>query len=176
MFGLFKRGKPELLPDEPIELKVAIEIENSADAVYALLDWGDERNQMRARGNIVRRESEQPEVYRLWYDRAPELNFLMTVTDAVPGRHYAFLADIVPLVGLRIGSHENYMIQPLGDDRCRVTFVNTVHHQPGLNQAQLAQEISMSTMAAATGMTKLKLQAERGAEAVAEFERETDCC
>lgn len=174
MFGLFKRKTSDAVPDEPIVLKIAIEIEAPAEAVYALLDWGDERNQMVARGNTVRRESTQPEMYRLWYDRAPDLNFLLTVTDAVPARHYAFDALIVPPVGRRTGSHESYTIEPLGNERCQVTFVNTVHHQPGLTQQDLAHEVSMSSMAAASGLAKLKLQAEQGAEAVAELERELD--
>ncbi len=172
MFGLFKRDKAQLLPDEPIELKVGIEIARPAAEVYALLDFGDERNQMRARGNIVRRESDRPEVYRLWYDRAPDLNFLFTVTDAVPGARYAFLADIVPPVGRRLGTHECYELEALDDRSCRVTFVNTIRHIPGLTQDELSDEIGKSTLAAANGLTKLKLQAELGVAAVENFERE----
>ena len=172
MFGLFKRGKPELVPDEPIELKVAIEIGRPPDEVYALLDWGDERNQLRARGNLVRHEGSSPDVYRLWYDRAPNLNFIMTVTEAVPGRAYAFLADIVPPVGRRLGSHESYTIEPTEAEACRVTFVNTIRHIPGMTQDELSDEIGKSTLAAAYGLTKLKLQAELGVAAVENFERE----
>jgi hypothetical protein len=172
MFGLFKRDKAQLLPDEPIELKVGIEIARPAAEVYALLDFGDERNQMRARGNIVRRESDRPEVYRLWYNRAPDLNFLFTVTDAVPGARYAFLADIVPPVGRRLGTHECYELEALDDGSCRVTFVNTIRHIPGLTQDELSDEIGKSTLAAANGLTKLKLQAELGVAAVESFERE----
>ena len=172
MFGLFKRKDATLVPDEPIELRLSIEIESAADHVYSLLDWSDERNQMRARGNIVRQEADTPETYRLWYDRTPELNFLFTVIEAVPAQEYAFTALIVPPVGLRVASEERYTIEPLGEGRCRVIFVNTVVHQPGLTQRQLASEVAMSSKAAANGMTKLKLQAEQGAEAVAQFERE----
>lgn len=174
MFGLFKRAGAKPMPDEPIELTAAIEIECTPAAVYALLDWADERNQMRARGNLVRQESEQPEVYRLWYARAPDLNFLFTVSDAVPDREYAYTATIVPPVGRRLASEERYTIEPLGDARCRVTFVNTIVHVPGLTQADLAQEVAMSSKAAAAGLTKLKLQAEQGAAVVAELERELE--
>lgn len=172
MFGLFKRGKAQLVPDEPIEMKVGIEIARPAAEVYALLDLGDERHQMRARGNVVRRESEQPEVYRLWYDRAPNLNFLFTVTDAVPGERYAFTADIVPPVGRRLGTHECYELEAIDGGRCRVTFINTIRHIPGLTQDELADEIAKSSVAAANGLTKLKLQAELGVAAVEKFERE----
>jgi hypothetical protein len=172
MFGLFKRNQAKLLPDQPIELKVGIDIDRSGAEVYALLDWSDERNQLRARGNLVRQESTGPDVFRLWYDRAPHLNFLMTVTEALPGRAYAYLADIVPPVGRRLGSHESYTLEDAGEGRCRVTFVNTIRHVPGLTEEELGDEIGKSTMAAANALTKLKLQAEQGAAAVDAFERE----
>ena len=49
MFGLFKRKTNLLDPSEPIELKTSIEIERPAGEIYALLDFDDERNQLRAR-------------------------------------------------------------------------------------------------------------------------------
>jgi hypothetical protein len=173
MFGLFKRGAAaECAPDDPMELKVAIEIDRPAAEVYALLDWADERNQMRARGNIVRRECVQPEIYRLWYDRAPDLNFLFTVVVAEPGRKYEFRGDIVPPVGRRLGAVESYALEPIGDDCCRVTFANTIHHVPGLTRAEWQDELAKSSSAAAGGLVKLKLQAEQGVAALEDFERE----
>ncbi|MCT2558475.1 hypothetical protein N0B51_05730 [Tsuneonella sp. YG55] len=172
MFGLFKRNRAVLVPDVPIELKTSIEIERPADAVYALLDFGDERHQLRARGNEIRVIATDPPEYRLWYDLAPDLNFLFRVTEAVPGRAYAYTASIVPPVGRRLGSHEAYSIEPLTDGRCRLTFVNTVTHVPGLTEAELADEVGKASLAAANSLTKLKLQAERGIEAVESFERE----
>lgn len=172
MFGLFKRKDSVLVPDEPIELKVAIEIERSAEDVYALVDFADERHQLRARGNEIREIGRDPLEYRLWYDRAPDLNFLFTVTAAEPGRAYAYSATIVPSIGFRLGSHEGYSIELLSESSCRVTFVNTVIHAPGLTRDQLADEVAKSTMAVANSLTKLKIQAEMGVEAVDEFERE----
>ena len=171
MFGLFKREGATLAPDEPIELKTVVEIDRSADEVYALLDWSDERNQLRARGNLVRQEGTAPDVFRLWYDRAPNLNFLFTVTDARPGEAYAFHGDIIPAVGRRIGNHESYAIERLDEGHCKVTFVNTIRHIPGLTHEELNEEIAKSSLAAANGLTKLKLQAELGVAAVEGFER-----
>ena len=171
MFGLFKRGAAQLVPDEPIEMKVAIEIGRPPADVYPLLDFADERHQLRARGDLVREIESDPAPYRLWYDLAPDLNFLFTVTETVPGEAYGYSAVIVPQVGLRTGSHEAWTLEPLGSDACRVTFVNTVHHVPGLTQAQLADEIAKSSNAAATALTKLKIHAEIGIEAVEQFER-----
>ena len=172
MFGLFKRGKAQLVPDEPIELKVSIEIGRPAAEVYPLLDFADERHQLRARGNLIREIESSPQTYRLWYNLAPDLNFLFTVTEAVPGEAYAYSAVIVPPVGLRTGSHEAWTLESLGDDACTVTFVNTIHHVPGLTQTQLGEEIGKSSNAAATALTKLRIHAEIGVEAVEEFERE----
>lgn len=172
MFGLFKRGRAQPVPDEPIELKAFIEIGRPVTEVYPLLDFADERHQLRARGNLIREIESDPQTYRLWYNLAPDFNFLFTVTKAVPGEAYAYSADIVPQIGLRTGSHEAWTLEPLGDEACKVTFVNTVHHVPGLDQEQLGEEIARSSHAAATALTKLKIHAEIGVEAVEEFERE----
>jgi hypothetical protein len=172
MFGLFRRKEAQLAPDEPIELKVSIEIARPADEVYALLDFADERHQLRARGNEIRQIADDPLEYRLWYDLAPDLNFLFTVTEAVPARSYAYSAVIVPPVGLRLGSHEAYTLEPLDGGACSLTFVNTILHVPGLTVEQLGDEVAKSTMAAANSLTKLKIQAELGLEAVEAYERE----
>jgi len=172
MFGLFKRGEPQLVPDKPIEMKVAVEIDRPADEVYALLDFGDERHQLRARGNLIRQIESDPLSYRLWYDLCPDLNFLLTVTEAAPGRAYAYSATIVPPVGRRTGAHEAYAIEPLDDGGCRLTFVNTIHHVPGLTPDEIADEIAISSQATASSLVKLKMQAELGIEAVENFERE----
>ena len=172
MFGLFRRKGSATVPDEPIQMSVAVEIAKAADDVYALLDFGDERHQLRARGNEIREISSDPLTYRLWYDLAPDLNFLFTVTEAVPGRSYAYDASIVPQVGLRTGSHEAYTIEPISTGSCRLTIVNTIHHAPGMNRRQLEAEIANSSQAVASSLTKLKIQAEQGVEAVEEFERQ----
>ncbi len=172
MFGLFNRKNSQPAPDEPIELTATIEISRSADDVYALVDFGDERHQLRARGNEIRQVESDPLLYRLWYDLAPDLNFLFAVTEAVPSRSYGYSAMIVPPVGLRTGSHEAYTIEPLGEDACKVTFVNVVHHVPGLTAEQRNEEIAKSSYAASSSLTKLKIQAELGIEAVEAFEIE----
>lgn len=172
MFGLFKRKQADLAPDEPVRIEATIEIDRSAAEVYALLDFGDPGNQMVVRGNTVKPIGSQPGAYRLWYELAPDLNFLFTETDAVPGERYAYSAMIVPPVGLRTGSHEDYTLEPLGDGRCSVTFLNTIYHRPGLTTDQLAEEIGRSSVAAASGLAKLKILAEQGVAAVEAFERE----
>jgi hypothetical protein len=172
MFGLFKRNRAVLVPDQPIELKASIEIDRPADEVYALLDFGDERHQLRARGNEIRVIARDPPEYRLWYDLAPDLNFLFRVTEVVPGRTYAYTATIVPPVGRRLGSHEAYTIEPLTDATCKLALVNTVTHVPGLTEAELADELGKSSLAAANSLVKLKIQAEQGVTAVEEYERE----
>lgn len=171
MFGMFKRKRADLAPDEPIRIEATIEIDRSAQDVYALLDFADPRNQTVARGNVVKPIGDDPAAFRLWYDLAPDLNFLFTVTEAIPARRYAYSGVIVPPVGRRTGSHEDYTLEPLVESRCAVTFVNTIRHQPGLTHDELAEEVRLSSLAAANGLTKLKLLAEHGVKAVVEFER-----
>lgn len=174
MFGWLKRRKAEVAPDEPIVVTISIEIERSARDLYALLDWADERHQLRARGHAVRQESTAPDVFRLWYAPVPDHNFLMTVINAEPGVAYSYRADIVPPIGLRLGSTESYTLEPLDQSRCRLGFVNTIHHVPGITRGQFEQEVALSSLAAARSLTKLKIQAEQGVAAVEEFERELE--
>ena len=56
-----------------------------------------------------------------------------------------------------------------------MTFVNTIWHIP-LTEEEYAQEVEMSPMAGMSALTKLKLQAEQGADAVAEVETEMERC
>jgi hypothetical protein len=173
MFGrLKKKAEPGLDPNQPIELKTAITINRSADDVYALLDFSDERHQLRARGNIVRRIGTDPDEFRLWYDRAPNLNFLFTVTEAIPGRAYRFYAKILPPVGRRLNQFESYDIEPLGEESCRLTFLNAIQHVPNMTKEEFDEEIGRSTLAMAGSLTKLKVQAEQGVAAVEALERE----
>ena len=174
MFGLYKSKPVFLAPEEPIELKTTIDIDRSVDEVYALLDFGDERNQMRSRGNKIDCIADDPAEYRLWYDPLPDHNFLFKVTDAVPSRSYAFTGTIVPPIGRRLRSHEAYTLDKLSDGSCRLTIVNSITHVPGLSEDELADEVGKSSLATARSLTKLKIQAEEGVEAVRQFEREID--
>ena len=125
-----------------------------------------------ARGNEIRRIAEDPKEFRLGYDRMPDHNFLFSVTDAVPDRLYAFSGKIVPPIGRRLESHEAYSIEQLTAASCKVSFVNKITHVSGLTEPELAEEIGRSSLAAANSLTKLKIQAEQGVEAVEQFERE----
>jgi hypothetical protein len=175
MLGLFRKtaaAEPAGLdPEAPIEIKTSVMIDQSPDEVYALLDFADDRHQMRARGNPVQRIGSDPDEFRAWFDRAPNLNFLFKVDEAVPGHRYAYFARIVPPVGKRIQAREDYRLEAV-DGGCKVTFVNTIQHVPGLTMAELDREVARSTTATLNGLSKLKLQAEKGVEAVFAFERE----
>ena len=79
------------------------------------------------------------------------------------------------LLGRRTEALEDYILEDLGEGRCKVTFVNSTKHIT-LTEEEYAQEVEMSAMAGASALTKLKLQAEQGADAVAEVETEMERC
>lgn len=172
MFGLFGKAEPLLAPDEPIEIRASIAIDKPEAMIYALLDFSDMRNQMRARGNVVKLQARDPDVYRLWHELAPDLAFLFAVTDAVPTSRYAFTTTIFPVLARRLGSHEIYTIAPLAHERCKISLINMIRPKPGLTQHELHEEVEISTRATVAGLTKLKLQAEQGVAAVEAYERE----
>ena len=167
MFGLFKRKVVE--PVGPFGFSHSIEIERPVSEVYPLLDWADERNAKRQLGNRVDQVDVTPERYRLHLDMVPDHKFEMTMTEVVPGRTYAFQNEITPPVGRLVSSHETYSLEPLGEGSCRLglevaaTFV-------GMSEEKLAREVMVMAMSCENALTKLKVHAEEGVDAVRAIE------
>jgi len=160
----------EAEPVGPFEFSNAVEIERPAADVYALVDWGDARNAKRVPGNRVERVGSAPDRYRLWLEALPGHVFDMVVSDAVPGRLYAFETTITPAIGQLASSRELYELDPLGEGACRLRLTVTACFTGGLSDEALASEVMMMAAACENAMVKLKLQAEQGAGAVQALE------
>src|SRR5437762_13366996 len=102
MLGMFKRQPAE--PMGPFEFEHKVEIERSAAHIYAMVDLGDPRNAKRARGNkLVQAGADR---FEMEFDMCPGHVFGMTVTEAVPGKAYAWDNDVTPPVGNLVNSSE----------------------------------------------------------------------
>jgi hypothetical protein len=163
MFGFLKR-KAE--PHGPFEFEHSIEIEKPAAEVYALVDWADPRNAKRALGNKVEQVGSSPDRFRLHLDMVPDHRFEMIVTEAAPGRSYAFETEITPPVGRLVSSNEAYTVERLGETSCRLSLVVSACSDGRLSMDDLAMEAMMMGMSGQNALAKLKLQAERGVDAV----------
>ncbi len=161
MLGILKR---KVEPVGPFEFGHTIEIERPAEDVYALIDWANPRNAKRALGNKV--EQVAPDRFRLRLDLVPDLRFEMIVTEAVPGRRYAFENEITPPVGRLSSSHEAYSVEPVGESACRLGLTVSAWFVGGLSEEDMAMEVMMMGMSGQNALAKLKVQAEQGVEAV----------
>ena len=169
MFEWFKRS---VAPEGPVAIERAATIACAAEELYALLDWADPRNAKRALGNLVEADPLDPDHFVAVIHQMPDLRFDVVVTHAEPHRRYAFDCVIDPLQGRLLTSHEDYRIEPRGEDACTLTLLLTAHLRPGLPARIYEQEFTMLSMAHDNAMAKLKLHAEHGLEVVREMERQ----
>lgn len=164
MFGLFK-AKPA--PDGPVVLEDAIAVECSSDTMFGLLNFADSRCWKRAVGTV---EDVATGRFRMQLDLAPDLFFTIVVTDAEPGRLYAFDVQITPRPGRLMQSSERYEITPTGSQSCSVRLVTHAHFESGMTLREWKGEKAMMEMAVNNALVKLKLHAEQGVDAIRSIE------
>lgn len=161
MFG-FLKSKPA--PEGPVEFNVAVEIDRPASEVYPLLDWSDPRNAKRELGHRVEPIDGQPDRFRLVLTEMPDHRFDMTVIKAEADRIYAFSTNIEPHVGRLESDEEHYSLEPIGEDRCKLTLTTFATFQSGLKMKQFEHELAVMTVACQRALIKLKVHAELGVD------------
>ena len=67
-------------------------------------------------------------------------------------------------VGTVIGPYK--LLEPIGEDRCKLRLTTVATFQSGLTMKIFEQELAMMTVACQRGLIKLKVHAELGVEAV----------
>ena len=163
---MFHWLRPKFGPEGPIEFRCEVVIDKPAEKVYALLDWSDPRNAKRELGNEIAAIAGAPECFRMTMPALAGHVFDMRVTQAVPPSVYAFAIAITPMVGRLAFSHEEYGVEPLEADTCRLTLVNTVTFASGLRMDEFRHEVAIMTIASHNALAKIKIHAEQGIEAV----------
>ena len=169
MFGLFK---PKLAPVGPHPFEIEGEIAANAADVFALLDFADPRNAMKARGAAVTPVERPGRHFVMKLPQVLDLDFHIDVIESEAPNHYAFAIVIDPLVGRMAASTESYTVWDVTGGGCRVRLENAVTFQDGFREKDVTEEFAMVTMALLNSMAKLKLHAEQGVEAVLAFEAE----
>ena len=171
---MFSFLKPKPAPEGPVEFIVAVEIDRPAAEVYPLIDWADPRNAKRQLGHSIEPLGGDPARFRLIMTGMEDLRFEMTVIEAEQDRRYAFSTDITPPVGRLVESAEHYSLEPLGDDRCKLTLKTVATFQSGLDMDEFEEELMMMTMSCQRALVKYKLHAEQGVDAVKAFDQQLD--
>jgi len=164
VFGWFK---PKMAPEGPVEIVLDAEIERPAEEVYQLVDFGDPRNFKAAVGTITRTGANS---FDMELDMLPGLTFPITEVEAVPGRSYAIEGVLPKAVGGKLHKTvERCEIKPLDDNRCKVTTTTLATFKP-MKAKHFDFEVAMLTAACNNSLTKLKIHAEQGVEAIREIE------
>lgn len=163
MFGLFKR---RMAPDTVTRFVVGADIAAPAELVYALLDWSSAANAKRQLGHSVVALGTAGDRFRMIMTSMPDYRFDFRVTQAQHPSIYAFESKIVPQIGRLCGESEHYEIEQDGENACRVTLMVDADFGTGLTMREFRHEAETMTLASLQGLTKLKIHAEQGANAV----------
>jgi len=169
MFGLFK---PRLAPVGPHPFEIEGEIAASAAEVFALIDFADPRNALKARGATITPVEGNGARFVMKLPQVPDLDFHIDVIESEAPNHCAYAIVIDPLVGRMAASTESYTVWDVPGGGCRVRLENAVTFQDGLLEKHVVEEFARVTMAMLQSTTKLKLHAEQGVEAVLAYEAE----
>lgn len=169
MFGLFK---PKLAPVGPHPFEIEVEIAASAAKVFALIDYADPCNAMKARGCTVDAVEGPGQRFLMKVPQVPDLDFHIDVIESEAPNHYAYAIVIDPLVGLMASATESYTLWDVPGGGCRLRFETAVTFQEGFRMKDVVEEFARVTVASHNSVAKLKLQAEQGVEAVLAFEKQ----
>ena len=164
MFGLFK-SKPA--PEEPAQFDAAIDVDCSAETIFGLLDIADARYWKREVGSV---EEVARGRFRLHLDMLPDHAFTLVVTDAEPGRLYAFDSQATPRAGRLVQTHERYEIVPTGSETCQVRLFMKAQFEIDMTMREWKRECDTMWLGVANALTKLKIHAEMGVETIREIE------
>jgi hypothetical protein len=164
--------RKKTVPPGPHAFGAEIEIDRPASEVYRLLDLADPLHAKRQLGDAVEAVAGEPGTFTLVVSELPDAVFTLTVTEAEPGRRYAFSCSSVPLFGRVVRSHEDYVLDDLSEDRCRLLLTNTAEFKGAITKEVYEVEAMMLTLAGFQAVTKIKLHAEEGIEAVRAYSRE----
>ena len=157
-------------PDGPDEFLVQATIEKTAEHIYALVDWADERNKWRQTGDEVTALDEEGRHFRLVVQFMRDVQFDYEVIEASKPHVYACVCVPTPSVGHLVRSDEHYRIEPVGETQSLVTYTMTAHFESGLGERQSAEVRRNMTIACHNTLAKLKANAEHGVGTVEAFE------
>ena len=173
MFSWFKKMfGPEMAPEGPATFDFEEEIAATPEHIYALIDCASESNAKRELGHSLVRVGTDPEQYRYTMQQMPDAHFLMTVTEAVPGKVYAYDCSTEVQMGRLRWSKERYTIEQQDNGKCLVIQLVEAQFDAPMPLEEYSQHVAMMAMGCHNALEKLRLHAEEGAQAVLDFEAE----
>jgi hypothetical protein len=169
MFDRFRKMfAPEMAPEGPVTFDFEEEIAASAGHIYGLLDFASEHCAKRELGHSVALVGPGHYCFTMW--QMADLPFDITVSEAVPGKVYAYRAVARKKVGRLVWSDERHEIQPRGDGSCLVRLVVEAQFDEPMPLAEYGEHVARMAHGCASALEKLRLHAEQGAQAVLDYE------
>lgn len=164
MFGLFK-AKPA--PEGPAHFALEMDIACAGDELFGLVNCADHRFWKNDVGHV---DNVAPGRFRMHLDLVPDHVFTLVVTEAEPGRMFAYDTQATPRTGKLVKTHERYDIVPVDGRHCTVTLSVDAWFEDGLTYAEWEQEAAMMAMGVNNSLAKLKIHAEEGVAMVRHVE------
>jgi len=96
----------------------------------------------------------------------PDHMFELQEIGADPGRHYAYVCEILPPFGALVRTSESFQIEPLGNTSCKVTVRTEATFEEGMTYKDFQQEVMVMASACQSALEKLRIQAEHGTDAL----------
>ncbi len=171
MFG-FNKKKP--LIEGPVGFEMEVEIDRPAAEVFRLIDLADSGFAAVQRGATVTTVPGTEDSFTLRMPELEDITFKYKVVERVVGQRHSAECVIEPPVGNLAKALEEYAIEALSENSCRLDLTTHATFNSGLSDEEIAGEIAMMSMAVQDDLFKLKVHAEDGAEAVAAMEEDDD--
>lgn len=169
---MLESNKNSPMLNGPIEFDFTVEIERPASEVFPLIDVSDPRFSQVALGNTVKKLDEKS--FELEISELEGHAVRLFVVEYAKDARHASKVTIEPTIGNLVEAVEDYELTPLGDDRCALTLVTKATFSDDLSVEEIAQEVAMMSMAVEEDLTKLKMHAEEGVEAVKAYTQEQE--
>lgn len=167
---MYEPSKNSPMLNGPIEFDFTVEIERAASDVFPLIDVSDPRFAQVALGSLVKKTAK--DIFELEVVGLEEHVFRMQVMQCIPNERHTSKVTIEPRVGNLVEAVEDYELNAAGDERCTLTLVTKATFSNDLSVEEIAQEVAMMSMAVEDDLTKLKIHAEEGLEAVRAYDEE----
>ncbi|MEO1221293.1 MAG: hypothetical protein AAFY42_08080 [Pseudomonadota bacterium] len=169
---MLESNKNSPMLNGPIEFDFSVEIDRPASEVFPILDMSDPRFSQVALGNTVKQVGEK--TFELEIEEMQGHTFRFDIVEYARDARHASEVTIEPRVGNLVQAVEDYQLTPLGPDRCTLKLVTKATFSDDLSVEEIAQEVAMMSMAVEEDLTKLKIHAEEGVEAVKAYTEEQE--
>ena len=167
MFGFNKNKR---MIDGPIEFTAEVEIERPASHVFPLVDVSDPRFRHAQCGAVVKAVENTTDRFEMVAEEVEDAVFHFQIVERVVPNRLILEARIEPQLFALEKSIEETVIEPVGDDTCRVKLITKATFDADLTDEEVAGEIAIMSEAVTGELEKIKVLAEDGIEALKELQ------